>query len=134
MGRIIDEVIVHCSATKPSMDIGVKEINEWHLNRGWSGIGYHFVIRRNGKIEPGRPTNLVGAHCKGRNKHSIGVCLVGGINERGEAEFNYTSKQIVTLTYFLVSEKILGRKISGHNQYSSKACPCFNVPAFASNI
>ena len=47
-------IIIHCSATKPSMDIGVKEINEWHLQRGWSGIGYHYVIRRNGDLETGR--------------------------------------------------------------------------------
>ncbi len=77
--REINEIIVHCSATPESMDIGVKEIRDWHVNDNkWDDIGYHFVIRRDGTIECGRSIDKAGAHCKGHNAHSIGMCLVGG--------------------------------------------------------
>lgn len=76
--RQIRTLIVHYSASPDHMDIGRKEINKWHLERGWSGIGYHYVIRRDGTIETGRPVEKVGAHARGRNADSIGICWVGG--------------------------------------------------------
>lgn len=80
-----DLIVIHCSATKPSQDIGVKEITEWHVAKGWAGIGYHFVIRRDGQIELGRPLEDVGAHVQGHNSTSVGICMVGGLTEAGEA-------------------------------------------------
>jgi len=87
--RIIDTVIVHCSATKPSMDIGVDVIRQWHMNKGWSDIGYHYVIRRNGAVELGRDLDKdgdvdeeIGAHAYGHNATSIGICLIGGVDDR----------------------------------------------------
>lgn len=77
-------VVLHCSDSPdfstgdPQFDsIGKKQINEWHLARGWTGIGYHFVIRQTGVLEKGRPVCNVGAHCEGHNQGSLGVCMVG---------------------------------------------------------
>ena len=77
--RKINEIILHCSATPASMDIGAKEIRDWHVNGNhWRDIGYHWVIRRDGTVEKGRPEYQVGAHCLNHNANSIGVCMVGG--------------------------------------------------------
>lgn len=75
--RKINKHIIHCADTPDDMDIGVAEIREWHLERGWSDIGYHFVIRRDGTVEAGRSIDKMGAHAKGHNRNSIGTCLVG---------------------------------------------------------
>jgi len=79
-------IVVHCSATRPSQDIGRREIEEWHIARGFAAIGYHFVIRRNGSLELGRPMQDIGAHVEGFNAVSVGVCLVGGLAEDGSPE------------------------------------------------
>ncbi len=130
--RDIKGIIIHCSATKPDMDIGVEEINKWHLMRGWSGIGYHYVIRRDGKLENGRDIEKNGAHVKGHNKGTIGICLVGGIDSRQNPENNFTDAQFKTLQELIegmVFEPYVkgGAYIKGHNEFSSKACPSFNV-------
>lgn len=80
--RKISKIILHCSDSQDSLNIGFKEINSWHKQQGWlsdSGVscGYHYVIRRDGKIERGRPDHEIGAHVKGHNSESIGVCWVG---------------------------------------------------------
>ena len=109
------------------MDIGVEEIRKWHTEeRGWSDIGYHVVIRRNGDFEEGREVSIAGAHCKGQNSNSIGICLVGGYN----GKFDFTSKQMMTL-----DEVIRGIKesvaevvsVHGHYEFSDKTCPNFDV-------
>ena len=88
--RKVNLLVIHCAATKPNMDIGRDEIDSWHKARGWSGIGYHYVIRRDGRIESGRPVEQAGAHASGYNANSIGICLVGGINHNGKPEFQST--------------------------------------------
>ncbi len=129
--RKINEIIVHCSATPPHMDIGVKEIRQWHVrDRGWSDIGYHVVIRRDGTIEDGRPMNVAGAHCRGHNAHSIGVCLVGGVDKDNKPQFNFTADQARTLRYYVGNIKDVHPhiKLSGHRDYNHKKnCPCFDV-------
>ena len=83
--RIISLIIVHCSAVTPDQTSSAAQIDTWHRDRGWKfGIGYHYVIRRNGEIEPGRPEWMVGAHCVNHNSHSIGVCYEGGLDIRGQ--------------------------------------------------
>ena len=82
--REIDAIVIHCSYTPPSMDIGVREIYDWHVNdNGWKDIGYHYVIRRNGNIEIGRPEHTPGAHVAGHNHNTIGLCLVGAKARQG---------------------------------------------------
>jgi hypothetical protein len=134
MDRRIKEIVIHCSATKPGMDVGVDEIRAWHLAKGWSDIGYHYVITRNGEIQGGRPEDIPGAHVKGHNAESLGVCLVGGIDNAGEPDANYTRKQwaaaenlVSSLTTTYPDAKVLG-----HRAYFGvdKACPCFNATAW----
>ncbi len=133
--RMLNEIIVHCSATRPSADIGADEIRHWHVHgNNWSDIGYHYVIRRNGELEEGRPVNVQGAHTSGHNKDTIGVCLVGGVAEENirVPENNFTEKQFVTLTALLkaLTKQYGITKISGHRDYAAKACPSFDVQEY----
>lgn len=129
--RLINEIIVHCAFTKPSMDIGVDWIRKIHVDQnGWKDVGYHYIIKRNGEIDHGRPVSEIGAHCKGHNRYSIGICLVGGMSESGDSEDNFTEAQINRLKQVVTDLKsrfIDIKKVSGHCDYANKACPCFNV-------
>lgn len=129
--RVIDLIVVHCAATKPSMDVGVEEIRVWHKARKFTDIGYHLVIRRDGTLEKGREIEKMGAHAKGFNDYSIGVCLVGGLSERGKAQNNFTKDQFETLRGTLTTLAALYNDpdILGHRDLPgvSKACPCFDV-------
>ena len=131
--RMINKIIVHCSATPPSMDIGVDVIREWHLAKNWQDVGYHFVIKRDGAVEKGRPIEKQGAHTKGENKESIGICLVGGVNEANKADSNFTFRQLEALKGMILKLKgEYGTNISvhGHREYANKACPSFDVNEF----
>lgn len=123
-------IIVHCSDTKPKMDIGVKEIDQWHKEKGWVGVGYNYVIRRDGTLEGGRAFNVVGSHAKGYNGQSIGICLVGGKSEDGRADDNFTiSQQAMLRELILAIQRDYPKiKIIGHRDVDKgKLCPCFNV-------
>lgn len=111
------------------MNIGAHEIDRWHKQRGWSGIGYHWVIKRDGTIEDGRPVNKVGAHVKGYNTGSLGLCMVGGVNNDGDADNNFTDKQWHSLELMArgIKAMIPHITIHGHNEYANKACPSFSV-------
>ena len=137
--RHIDEIVIHCTATNPSwyadksaQDV-VTEIRRWHTQeRGWSDIGYHFIVHRDGKIASGRPITRGGAHTRGRNKASIGIALVGGRGGCADDAFldNYTEAQereLRALIESLEQEFPTISTVSGHNDYASKACPCFSV-------
>lgn len=134
--RPIDTLILHCSATPPDMDIGVAEIDTWHKAQGWKRIGYHFVIRRNGTVERGRPLAQVGAHVEGHNRRTIGICLVGGVRDHGRhplVENNFTPAQWAALRALVVD--LLGRfpkaGVIGHRDVEPhKACPSFDVRAW----
>lgn len=136
--RPINEIIIHCSATRPDWmeeSPGAAkrdEIRRWHLGRGWNDIGYHDLIDRDGSLITGRPINKVGAHCKGHNTGTIGVCLIGGhgSSENDEFEQNYTTAQDDALRGYIEAQKMAFPSISvvsGHNQYAAKACPGFRV-------
>lgn len=128
--RRIDKIIIHCSATPVTMDIGVDTIRKWHKDKGWSDIGYHLVIKRDGTVEIGRDINRMGAHTKGHNRGSIGICLIGGVDSRMMPEDNYTDEQWRSLRNTLRFLKLdYGDvTIAGHNEYTKmKACPCFDV-------
>lgn len=123
------KIIIHCSATIESKDIRASDIRRWHKNRGWSDIGYHFIIRLDGSIELGRDLKLVGAHCYGKNAESVGICYIGGLNleekpkdTRTEAQKNSLKSLIETM------HKIYPKAtVHGHNEFSNKKCPCFDV-------
>lgn len=138
-------ITVHASATPPSRDIGVNEIDKMHRQRGFNGIGYHYVIRRNGKIEAGRQLNRMGAHVAGHNEDNLGVCLVGGVDSCMNAQDNFTVEQWDSLRDFLtemaVRYAVKESNILGHRDWSPdlnhdgkitsnefiKMCPCFDV-------
>lgn len=129
-----NHLVVHCSATPPTMDIGVKEITRWHRERGFLAIGYHFVVRRDGTVEKGRAEHLIGAHVEGHNKDSLGICLVGGVDAEGQPEDNFTPEQYAALRSLL--DRLLaaypGAEVLGHRDFPrvSKACPSFDVKAW----
>lgn len=133
--RKIDTIIIHCSDTPSTMNIGAKEIRDWHIkDNGWSDIGYHYVIRRNGSLETGRNIETIGAHVYSHNKNSIGICLVGGKpigNQKKDINL-FTIEQLETLESLLFNLKgflqDMNIKIVGHCELDSKkTCPNFDV-------
>lgn len=129
--RKITHIVVHCSATKAGLDIGAATIKRWHLDKGWSDIGYHFVIRRNGQLEKGRALETPGAHVEGHNANTIGICLVGGLDDAGQPEMNYTADQMARLfqTVAELKRQFPRAVVLGHRDFPAvrKACPCFNT-------
>ena len=128
--RIITLLIVHCSAVRPGQRSSAKDINGWHREKGWNGIGYHYVVRRDGSIELGRPLEEIGAHCVGHNSHSIGICYEGGLNELGEEADTRTPEQKVALRKLLeeLHEQFPKALIVGHHDLNpGKKCPCYDV-------
>ena len=137
--RKISYIAVHCTATRPSMDIGVKTIRKWHKQRGWRDIGYHWIIRRDGTLEKGRPEEQAGAHVAGHNKYSIGISLAGGVSEGSlTPEMNYTDEQMETLELWLKAAhaRFPDAIIQGHRDFPgvAKACPCFDVKPWLEEI
>ena len=144
--RLINEIIIHCAATRPewmegqSVDAKRDEIRRWHVNgNGWQDIGYHYLIDRDGQVARGRALETQGAHTSGHNANSIGICLVGGHGSSMNDPFskNYTDAQDQALRVLIneLQVRIPGiRKISGHNDYTkAKACPGFNVARWLAN-
>ena len=129
MKRIIKEIIIHCSATKEDKDYTVADIDRWHRARGFRKIGYHFVIYRNGDIHVGRSLSEIGAHCKGYNAISIGICYIGGLSKDGKPKDTRTIEQKAALLDLIgqLKEEFPHATIHGHNEFSAKACPCFDV-------
>lgn len=134
----VHEVIVHCSATRPEWMAGRSlsekraELRAWHMrDRGWSDIGYHWLIDRDGAILAGRPETRVGAHVQDHNQGTIGVCLIGGADSAATDRFNdhFTAAQDRALRDLLqgIGMRTQLRTISGHNEYAAKACPGFDV-------
>ena len=141
--RVITDIVIHCTATKQGYDYTSNDIRKMHRAQGWTDIGYHYIVRLDGAVEPGRDVDMIGAHVSGHNAHSIGIAYVGGINSRGKAEDTRTDAQKVSLLALLVElRKLYPRaKISGHRDFSIdrnhdgvispdewiKECPCFNA-------
>jgi len=132
--RDINEIIVHCTATPAGREVTVDELRHWHMDpkpkgRGWSDIGYHYLVHMDGSVSPCRPIERVGAHVSGHNTGTIGVCYVGGVsaNDVKIAEDTRTPTQkdaLIELLKGLVSKYQI-TKISGHHDYANKACPSF---------
>lgn len=127
--RTINEIIFHCSATPEGKEFSAQQIRGWHLQRGFSDIGYHVIVHLDGSIERGRPLHIAGAHTNGHNANSIGVCYIGGVDEFNNPKDTRTPAQRETLRAIaqLARSLMPGIKISGHREYARKACPCFDV-------
>ena len=135
--RTIKELIVHCSATPEGKDYSVDTIRQWHLQRGFSDIGYHYVIYRDGSIHIGRDESIIGAHCTGHNTNSIGVCYIGGCASDGKTpKDTRTLQQKESLLSLLKTLKIKypNAKIYPHYKFAAKACPSFNAEEEYKNI
>ena len=128
--RTITLIVIHCSAVRPLQTSSAAQIDTCHRQRGFKlGIGYHYVVRRNGQIEQGRPEWLVGAHCMNHNKYSIGVCYEGGLNARGQPADTRTPEQKAAMRTLLedLHRRYPRAVIVGHHDLNPlKACPCIN--------
>jgi len=128
--RKIDKIILHCAATKEGHNIKMETIKSWHVKgRGWSDIGYHYLIELDGSVKMGRPIDRIGAHTKGYNSTSIGVCYVGGIDADKKPKDTRTEAQRDAMDNLIASlqDRFPKATIHGHNEFSAKACPSFDV-------
>lgn len=127
--RDLKRVILHCSATPEGREFGAEDIRRWHINRGWTDIGYHYVIHIDGLIETGRPVSIQGAHTSGENENSVGVCYIGGLDLSMDAKDTMTVPQEIAFVELVNSLRLIFGDLSihGHNEYSPKACPSFSV-------
>ena len=144
--REITHIVMHCTATPATSDIGAADVHRWHLQRGWSGIGYHFVIRRNGQIEPGRAIEKKGAHVAGFNAKSIGISLAGGVASNGQTPVdNFTEDQLLAardlVLDLMATYRVPSSNVMGHNEViskithgSPKACPVFSMKRFRAMV
>lgn len=148
--RRITGIVIHCSATQEGQDFGSADIDRWHRDRGFNGIGYHFVIRLDGTIETGRQLALAGAHTTGHNKNTVGICYIGGLDSSGKAKDTRTPAQKEAMQWLVQAIRSnlpngLGLPVKGHRDYSPdrngngkvdrferiKECPCFDaIPEF----
>lgn len=133
---MLDRIIIHCSATPEGRNVTVDDIRRWHTQpvskggRGWKDIGYHYVIHLDGSVHAGRPEGTVGAHCKGQNARSIGICYVGGLAADGK-----TPKDTRTEAQKRSLRELVGRlrkkygnlAVYGHRDFAAKDCPCFDT-------
>ena len=141
--RSITDIVIHCTASRVDRDYAAEDIRRMHKQRGWADIGYHYVVRLDGKIEPGRDVDVIGAHVSGHNSHSIGIVYVGGLDKEGKAKDTRTEFQKnALLNLLLMLRKIYPKaRISGHRDFSPdrngngiiepcewiKECPCFDA-------
>lgn len=127
--RSIHEIIVHCSATPEGRNYTVEQITQWHRQRGFSTIGYHYVIYLDGSTHLGRPLSMSGAHCLGHNAHSIGICYIGGVAADGRTpKDTRTAPQRTALARLLrvLHAQFPKATLHGHNEFANKACPSFD--------
>lgn len=138
-------IVVHCSATRQGTELTPEALDLMHRRRGFNGTGYHYYIRRDGTVVPGRPEERIGAHAKGYNAHSIGICYEGGLDRSGHPADTRTAQQCVALRQLIgeMKERFPGCTICGHRDLSPdlngngviepeewiKVCPCFDVRA-----
>ncbi|MDE5560312.1 MAG: N-acetylmuramoyl-L-alanine amidase [Bacteroidaceae bacterium] len=128
--RRITIIIIHCSGVSPGQSSPASVIDTWHRKRGWSGIGYHYVVLRDGTVETGRPESRVGAHCTNHNRYSIGICYEGGLDEDGRPADTRTEAQKESLRQLIdtLRRQYHDAIVLGHNDLDPhKACPCFDA-------
>ena len=104
--RRIDLLVIHCSASRPNQHLTFEMLDNMHRAKGWNGCGYHYYITRDGQLHQGRPEEMVGAHARHYNAHSIGICYEGGLDERGRSADTRTPAQRAALIALLRSLKL----------------------------
>lgn len=127
--HFVKEIIVHCSATPEGKDYTVEQLTTWHRQRGFQTIAYNFIIYRDGSCHLGRPLTMVGAHCKGHNAHSIGICYIGGVAKDGRTPKDTRTEEQRKTIHLLLRElhtRYPQATLHGHREFSNKACPSFD--------
>lgn len=134
--RTIDKIIIHCSDTPEGRAVTVDEIRRWHKERGFSDIGYHYVIMLDGSVCDGRPLEQAGAHCKGQNAHSISICYVGGCDLNRRPKDTRTDAQKTAMAGLIreLKRRFPMATIHGHNEFANKACPSFDVQKWKKEV
>ncbi len=134
--RTINKIIIHCSDTPDGRAVTVDEIRRWHKERGFSDIGYHYVIMLDGSVRNGRPLEQAGAHCKGQNAHSIGICYVGGCDLNRRPKDTRTDAQKTAMAGLIreLKRRFPTATIHGHNEFANKACPSFDVQKWKKEV
>ncbi|MDE6110089.1 MAG: N-acetylmuramoyl-L-alanine amidase [Muribaculaceae bacterium] len=127
--RKINLIIVHCTATPAGRRVTADEVDRWHRQRGFNGIGYHYLVGIDGSVEKGRPVEVSGAHCKGHNMASIGVAYAGGLDSQGRPADTRTPEQRRALRELIAAlrKRFPQAQVRGHRDFAAKACPCFNA-------
>jgi N-acetylmuramoyl-L-alanine amidase len=127
--RLINKIIIHCTATKECQVVSVADVIKWHKARGFNTIGYHYLVGLNGEVWEGRKEGIVGAHTEGLNAKSIGICYVGGLDASLKPKDTRTKAQRESLQKLVkeLKERYLQATVHGHNEFAKKACPCFDV-------
>ena len=136
--QIIREIILHCSATPEGRNVRAKDIDRMHRQQGWKCIGYNYVVELDGTVVPGRPLSMIGAHTKGHNSNSIGICYVGGVDAMMRPKDTRTPAQKAALVS-LVRELmkwygLTADKVHCHNEFANKACPSFSIAQFRKEL
>lgn len=135
--RHINEIIVHCSATPEGNHFDNDDIRQWHLARGFSDIGYHYVVYLDGSIHRGRSEAIAGAHCTGHNSNSIGVCYIGGVAKDGKTpKDTRTDAQKESLLNIIkeLKQRYPNAQIRSHKDFANKACPSFDATQEYKNV
>ena len=129
--RRITEIIVHCTATPEGRWHTVADVDNWHRQRGFFGIGYHYLILLDGTVCEGRPLWRCGAHCTEHNAHSIGICYVGGLDSYMRPKDTRTKAQRQALRQLIarLRQQFPDAQVYGHRDFAAKACPCFDARA-----
>lgn len=132
----VEKIIIHCTATPEGREVTVDEIRKWHKDRGFWDIGYHYVVQLDGTISRGRDTQFSGAHCKGMNNNSIGIAYVGGVDNKMKPKDTRTDAQKHALKILVekYNDEFHGITIHGHNEFSKKECPSFDVQEWIKEI
>ena len=136
--RKINMIVLHCSATRENQNFTIEQLEACHKARGFRTIGYHFYITKDGTLYPGRPESQIGAHAKGYNAHSIGICYEGGLDAHGRSKDTRTEAQKITMEELLRSLLVdyPDAEIVGHRDLPDvhKDCPCFDTKAWLKEI
>jgi N-acetylmuramoyl-L-alanine amidase len=134
--RTINKIIVHCTDTPEGRRVSVKDITQWHKEKGYYTIGYHYVVYLDGSVHAGRFVGEIGAHCKGHNVDSIGVCYVGGRDKKGDYSDTRTEAQKEALRSLIkkLLTKYPNAKVYGHRDFAARACPCFDAKTEYENV
>ncbi|MDE6286735.1 MAG: N-acetylmuramoyl-L-alanine amidase [Muribaculaceae bacterium] len=127
--RKINLIIVHCTATPAGRRVTADEVDRWHRQRGFNGIGYHYLVGIDGSVEKGRPVEVAGSHCKGHNMASIGVAYAGGLDSQGRPADTRTPEQRRALRELIAAlrKRFPQAQVRGHRDFAAKACPCFDA-------